>query len=115
MTVTPSGNSEIVTISGGGFGNAPAGAATPAGCGATGSDYANNTLLFKDDASNGTTWSAGSGSNCIGLDVLSYSDNQVSYEFGSFYGCAPKFTVQNGDSITVRLNGLQYTENYAGQ
>jgi streptogramin lyase len=114
VEVTPSGNSEVVEITGSGFGNTPAGAATAAGCGATGSDYANNALSFTDKATNGTTWSAGSGSNCIGLDVLYYSDNEVEYEFGSFYGCAPKFTVQNGDLITVTVNGLQYPEYYAG-
>jgi hypothetical protein len=114
VTVTPSGNSEIVTVSGGGFGNAPAGAATAAGCAATGSDYANNALVFQDTASDGMKWSAGAGSNCIGLDVLSYSDNQVSYKFGSFYGSESKYTVQDGDSITVTLNGLQHTEEFTG-
>jgi len=114
VTVTPSGNSEVVDITGSGFGSSPAGAATAAGCGASGSDYANNALSFTDKATNGTTWSAGSGSNCIGLGVLYYSDNEVEYEFGSFYGCAPKFTVQNGDLITVRVNGLAYPEYYAG-
>jgi len=71
-------------------------------------------LLFQDTASDGTTWSAGAGSNCIGLDVLYYSDNEIEYEFGSFYGSESKYTVQTGDTITVTVNGLQYTEEYTG-
>jgi hypothetical protein len=114
VTVTPSGNSEIVTVSGGGFGKAPAGAASAAGCKATGSDYADNALVFQDTGSDGTTWSAGADGNCIGLHILSYTDNQVSYEFGSFYGSETKYTVQNGDSITVTVNDLQHTEEFTG-
>jgi len=114
VQVTPSGNTEVVRITGSDFGNTPAGAATAAGCGATGSDYANNALSFTDKASDGTTWSAGAGSNCIGLDVLYYSDNEVEYEFGSFYGSESKYTVQIGDLITFTINGLQYPEYFTG-
>jgi virginiamycin B lyase len=114
VTITPSGSSVIVTISGGGFGNAPAGTASAAGCGATGSDYSNSALVFQDDSSDGTTWSAGAGSNCIGLEDLSYSDNQVSYKFGSFYGSESKYTVQDGDSIAVTVYGIRYTGVYNG-
>lgn len=96
------------------LGTTPAGAATAAGCGATGSDYANNALSFEDTASNGMKWSVASGSNCIGLDVLYYSDNEVEYELGSFYGSESKYTVQTGDNIAITVDGLQYTEELTG-
>lgn len=114
MTVAPYGYSQELTVSGQGFGNQPAGAASPAGCGGTGYDYADDSLLVKDVSPDGTSWSAGSGTNCIGDIVVSYTDSQVVIVLGSYYGTEPKYMIQPGDSLTVVVNGAEYQETVSG-
>jgi hypothetical protein len=92
-----------VFVRGSGFGSlASLGAPTPPGCGPqTGHDYGNNLILF--DAPGG--WAGGQGpGDCIGLIISAYSDSQIVYTVGSFYG-APNYVLAPGDGFQVTVLG----------
>jgi len=111
-SIIAEGDTEKITITGSGFGNAPNGTTYPVGCRATYSNYTNEALVFQDKSTDGLTWSAGSESTCTGLDLVSYSDTEVSYEFGSYYGSNSKYTRDVLDYLTVTINGIQCSEFY---
>ena len=116
ITYTPSGSTVTVQAHGAGFGPgpAPSGTATNAGCGGSGQDFSNSSLSFSVITPLGQRWTAGSTGNCIGLVVSSYSDNSVTFGFGSEYGAKPYWTLQAGDTVTLTVNGIQRTEVYGG-
>lgn len=97
-----------LTITGSGFGTAPAIGPSPAGGGSTGSDY--GTSLHVADRSRG--FSAGltdqSVTDYIGLTNLSYSDTSISFQLGSAYSKL-LYNFKPGDTIGVVVNGAQYT------
>jgi hypothetical protein len=116
ITYTPSGSTVTVQAHGAGFGPgpAPSGTATNAGCGGSGQDFSNSSLSFSVITPLGQQWTAGSTGNCIGLVVSSYSDNSVTFGFGSEYGAKPYWTLQAGDTVTLTVNGIQRTQTYEG-
>lgn len=102
-----------VIISGQGFGtSAPTG--TPnntTSCGgyaSNGDDYGTN-LWFIDNGN----FSAGAGTSpkgsCIGITVLSWSDNQVTYQFGDAYNSFDHWYISSGDQYTLSLDGVPYS------
>jgi hypothetical protein len=96
-----------VTITGKNFGVEPApDPPTPPDCvaGDTSLDYGANGLWF-EDVTNG--WTAGQRGDCIGLDVVSYSNTQIVYRFGPFYA---SFTpVTSGDEFTIMVRGRTFS------
>lgn len=98
-----------VTITGSGFGTAPAAPATSPDGGGTGSNYGKS--LYISDLSQ--VFSAGlttqTNTDYIGLTDLSYSDTSISFQFGSAYS-QYLFNFKPGDDIGVGVNGAQ---NYA--
>jgi len=116
ITIVPGGPNFAVQVSGAGFGPGPdpPGTATNAGCGGSGQDFSNNSLVFQVVTPLGQQWTAGATGNCIGLLVAGYSDNLVTYGFGSEYGAKPYWTLQPGDTITMTVNGTQRSEVYEG-
>ena len=109
--------SPTVTVWGSGFGSeSDLGTPQPAGgttdCVTppyTGSDYTNNLFISEDSQG----WSAGQGDDgggdCIGLLISSYSDNQVTFSFGSGYSLGGYGQAQNGDSYSLTLLGATYS------
>ena len=99
VTFSGTAAAPTVTVWGSGFGTrADLGTATPAGCSASGSDYA-TTLSFADTTA---SWSAGiAPGECIGLIVSSYSDNQITFTFGSGLNSLGSLTSGDGVSVTV--------------
>jgi len=76
-----SADSPVITIEGAGFGSVPT--ANPPGCAFipnNGFDYGSDLALYDFNASH--SFYAGGGSSCIGFVNLSYSDTQISYQFG---------------------------------
>jgi len=116
ITIVPSGPNFAVELSGAGFGPGPdpPGTATNAGCGGSGQDFSNSSLVFHVLTPLGQQWTAGNTGNCIGLLVAGYSDNSTTFGFGSAYGTKPYWTLQPGDTITVTVNGTQRSEVYEG-
>jgi len=113
-TVTFSGTvaNPTITLNGSGFGEAPSGAnVPPGGCGATGSDYELNSLYLQDTTAN---WNAGMAPNdCVGLIEASYTDQQVAFNFGSYYDSTlslSPITLVAGDSFTVGIDGATCSE-----
>jgi len=107
VSFSGSASHPTVTITGTGFGNAPAGTAEPANCGwlpllpGSGSDYASNDLSLIDVTGG---WHAGltiPSPDCVGLDVT-YSPTQVVLKFGSYYK-THGWTLNAGDAFTVNV------------
>ena len=95
----------VITVAGSGFGTlASLGTPSSPGCGPqTGSDFGNK-LWIQDF---GGIWTAGQGNDCIGLQISSYTDNQVIFSFGSDYSSyAP---LSSGDSFSVSLLGAVFS------
>ena len=103
-----------VIISGHGFGTSP-----PAGqannstsCGSytnNGEDYGPKDLWF-EDVSN---FAAGNGTppngTCIGIIVLSWSSDQLVYQFGNAYNSFDHWYLSAGDQYIVSVKGVQST------
>lgn len=102
VTFTGSASSPTVTITGSNLGSQPAG--SPAGCSTTGDNFPGNSLTFSDTTG---SWGAGTGGDCIGLVVSSYSSTQVVYQFGSGYNTYG--TANSNDSYTVTVQGATYS------
>jgi Fibronectin type III domain/Putative Ig domain len=98
-----------VVITGEGFGSSPSGAPVSTGCGASGSDYTNNAIVFQDYRSGALNWTAGQPGDCIGVSLLNYSSTQVEYDLGNAYGVGQS-TVQDGDTVIITIDGAQFTE-----
>lgn len=100
-----------VTIDGNGFGSAPSGTEVSNTCGATGSNYTQNAIVFEDYRSGILNWTAGQPGDCVGLFLLSYSNTEVQFDLGNAYGLgAGQVSVEDGDVVTVIINGTQFTE-----
>jgi hypothetical protein len=108
VTFTGSPSSPTVTVSGSNLGSAPGGG--PAGCSTTGDNYPGNSLTFGDTTG---AWGAGTGGDCIGIVVSSYTNSQVVYQFGSGYNTYG--TANSGDAYTLTVQGLAFsgTVNYS--
>jgi hypothetical protein len=98
-----------VVVTGEGLGSSPSGSPVSTGCGTSGSDYTNNAIVFQDYRSGLLNWTAGQPGDCIGVSLMNYSGTQVEYDLGSGYGVGQS-TVQDGDTVIVTINGVQFTE-----
>ena len=107
VTFTGTPASPTVTITGTNLGTEPT--ATPAGCGATGSNF--GTSLWFDDIT--AAWAGGEGGDCIGLLVASYSATQIVYTFGSFYNTNGLAPVNSGDQYQVTVSGKTFSATVA--
>ena len=101
-----------VTVSGSGFGTeANLGTPTAAGCGLSGSNYGND-FEFADNTG---SWQGGQApADCVGLIISSYTDNQITYSFGSGYSVFGP--VQIGDAFTMTVLNATFngTVSFAG-
>jgi hypothetical protein len=102
VSFTGTASDPTVTISGSNLGTEPPG--SPAGCGTTGDNFPGTSLTFNDTTGG---WGAGTGGDCIGLLVSSYSSSQVVYQFGSGYDVYG--TANSGDAFSVTVQGATYT------
>ncbi len=91
-----------VTINGTNFGTEPG--SSPAGCGTSGDNFTGVSLTFNDTTGG---WGAGTGGDCIGLVVSSYSSTQVVYQFGSGYTVYG--TADSGDGFNLMVQGATYS------
>ena len=90
-----------VVITGAGFGTAPPYPSSPAGCGYGGLDYGDYLSLTDNNVANGA-WTAGQGSDCIGLVVSAWSDSQIVFGFGNGYDNPTNPVLLNpGDSYSL--------------
>jgi hypothetical protein len=103
-----------VIVTGTGFGSTP-----PAGqpdnstnCGSyvnNGNDYGPTNLWFEDIGN----FAAGNGTppngSCVGIIVLSWSTDQVIYQFGSAYNSFDHWYISTGDQYDVWVNGVEYS------
>ncbi len=117
VTFGGSADSPVITIEGAGFGSVPT--ANPPGCAFipnNGFDYGSDLALYDFNASH--SFYAGGGSSCIGFVNLSYSDTQISYQFGAGYSdYRTLYTLGQGDSYSVGVKGASWcgTVDYNGQ
>jgi hypothetical protein len=91
-----------VTINGSNFGTEPG--SSPAGCSTSGDNFSGVSLTFNDTTGG---WGAGTGGDCIGLVVSSYTNTQVVYQFGSGYTVYG--TANSGDGFSVMVQGATYS------
>lgn len=106
-TATPT-----VIVSGQGFGTSPSGQLDNAtSCGSytnNGDDFGTNSLWFQDNGN----FAAGLGTpptgSCIGIIVLSWSNDQVVYQFGNAYNSFDHWYISPGDPYTLAVRGAQY-------
>lgn len=102
VNFTGSVSDPTVTISGSNLGTEPPGG--PAGCSTSGDNFTGTSLTFNDLSG---SWGAGTGGDCIGLVVSSYSSSQIVYQFGSGYNT---YGVANsGDSYNLTVQGASYS------
>ena len=102
VTFSGSAANPTVTIAGANLGSEPGG--SPAGCSTTGDNFPGNSLTFSDTTGG---WGAGTGGDCIGLVVSSYSSSQVVYQFGSGYNTYG--TANSSDSYSLTVQGATYS------
>jgi hypothetical protein len=100
---TGSATHPVVTISGTGFGSAPS--SVPAGCGATGKDYTDDSLYLQDLS---TVWNAGMSGDCVGLNLISYTSTKIKFKLGSWY-MAHTPALASGDNFQVGVGGVTTT------
>ncbi len=99
-----------VIIRGFNFGSAPD--AVPVGQGLTGDDFVGGQFFFNDSTA---SWQAGVPSNSVGLNLLSYTPNEVTYTFGSaLSGVNPAYYLTEGDHFEVAVNGATFDGTVAG-
>jgi hypothetical protein len=103
VTFTGTPSAPTITITGKNLGSAPAG--SPAGCGASGQNF--GTALWFNEVT--ASWSAGTGGDCIGIVLGSYSSTTVSYQFGSFYDTNGLAPLTAGDQFQVTVLGKTFT------
>lgn len=102
VNFTGSPSDPTVTILGSNLGSKPSG--SPAGCSTTGDNFPGTSLTFDDTSG---AWGAGTGGDCIGLVVSSYTSSQIVYQFGSGYNSFG--TANSGDAYTLTVEGLTYS------
>ncbi|MGA2210082.1 MAG: hypothetical protein ABSH30_10640 [Acidimicrobiales bacterium] len=113
VTISGSSESPEFVVAGSGFGSGPGKGAAP-GCteiAGAGLNYGSK-IFFNDNSSN--QWQAGTGSDCIGLVIVSWSDTSIVFDLGSWYswsgGGAGQGTVLNaGDPYTMTVKGAHLT------
>jgi hypothetical protein len=113
VTLSGSLSSPTMTITGSGFGASPTGgvAAGPLpNCGNgtwTGKDYPAGKLWF-DDANASETWTAGAlngtGGDCVGWVIDSYSAKKIVLSFGTAYGSFG-WTLHDSDQFVLSIKG----------
>ncbi len=109
VTFSGTPTSPSITYWGSGFGTeSDLGAASPAACGYSGSNYQNN-IDFSDNG-----WTAGVGSggggDCVGLIISSYSDSQITFTLGSGYTLAGEYDpVENGNAYSAQVLGATFS------
>lgn len=102
-----------VTVSGQGFGTSPTGQLNNStSCGSytnNGDDYGTGNLWFED----GSNFAAGIGTppngTCVGIIILSWSGDQVAYQFGNAYDSFAHWYISAGDQYTLSVKGVQYS------
>jgi hypothetical protein len=102
-----------VIVSGQGFGTTPTGQLNNStSCGSytnNGDDYGAENLWFED----GSNFAAGIGTppngTCVGIIVLSWSSDQVIYQFGNAYDSFDHWYISVGDQYTVSVKGVQHS------
>lgn len=120
-SVTFSGTSAAptVTVTGSGFGTAPAptspdcayeeGGPTPSG-----SDYSSDALYLQDLTSHSyspsSPWFAGGPGNCVGLVVSTYQSGKIVFTFNNYYGEEYGYVLQADDQISMTVAGTTYQE-----
>ena len=102
VTFTGTSSDPTVTIAGSNLGTEPSG--SPAGCSTTGDNFPGTSLTFNDTTG---PWGAGTGGDCIGLLVSSYTGSQIVYQFGSGYNTYG--TANSGDSYNVTVQGVTFS------
>jgi hypothetical protein len=102
VSFTGSASNPTVTISGSNLGSEPGG--SPAGCSTTGDNFPGTSLTFGDTTGG---WGAGTGGDCIGLVVSSYTSSQVVYQFGSGYSVYG--TANSGDAYSLTVQGVTFS------
>jgi hypothetical protein len=113
VSFTGTSAAPTVTVSGAGFGaNAPAGQldnATTCGPYTSNGDVYGNNLWFIDNGN----FAAGIGTppkaSCIGITIQSWSDSQVSYQFGNAYNSFDHWYITSGDQYTLAVDGVPYS------
>jgi len=115
VTFTGEPTSPQVTVTGHGFGKqAPTG--SPPSCTEPPSDvglnYAKSALFFND--SGYTPWQAGTGGDCIGLVVTTYTNTEIVFSLGAWYGwsqggAAQGITLLDGDPFMMVVKGAHFT------
>jgi hypothetical protein len=68
-------------------------------------DYGTSGLWFKDVTAG---WTAGQIGDCIGLNVTSYTNTKIVYQFGAGYGHYGPL-VTNGDAFKLTVWGISHT------
>jgi hypothetical protein len=102
VAFTGSSSNPTVTISGSNLGSEPSGG--PPGCSTTGENFPGTSLTFNDTTGG---WGAGTGGDCIGLVVSSYTNSQIVYTFGSGYN---EFgTANGGDAYNLTVQGVTFS------
>jgi YVTN family beta-propeller protein len=110
VTLTGTPTAPTVTVWGSGFGTeADLGAPVPAYGAGTGSDYGNQFFLL---AGFGAGEGAGPYGDFVGLDVSSYSDNQITFTFGSQYTNYGPLSQNEGFSLTLLGTTFNGTASY---
>ncbi len=108
VTFSGSPAAPSITYWGSGFGTqSDLGAASPAACGYSGSDYGTNLEFFANGWGGGD--GSGGGGDCIGLIISSYSDSQITFTLGSGYILAGYTQLVNGDTYSADTLGASFS------
>jgi hypothetical protein len=110
--------SPAFTVTGINFGTMPAKPVRPP-CKQTtdpGSNYG-KAIYFNDKST--AHWQAGTGRDCIGLVIGSWSDSSISFTLGSWYswskgGAGQGTILNNGDPFTMTVKGAHFSGTVAG-
>lgn len=108
-----SSSAPVFTVDGTGFGAIPGQPVKP-GCpeiAGAGKNYG-STFYFNDNSAN--QWQAGTGGDCIGLIIRSWTATSVVFSLGSWYswsggGAGQGTILANGDPYTMTLKGAHFT------
>ncbi len=98
-----------VIVRGFNFGTAPV--AVPVGSGLTGDDFSGGQFFFNDSTA---SWQAGVPGNSVGLNLLSYTPDEITFDFGSaLSGTDPAYFLNPGDHFEVAVNGATFDDGVA--
>ena len=111
VTISGSSTAPEFTVSGSGFGAGPGPHVNPPCPEVAGAGKNFGSNIYLNDYS-GDSWQAGTGGDCIGLVIVSWSATNVVFTLGSWYATAgaEQGTVLNeGDPYTMTLKGAHFT------